>query len=78
VRRAAFVVIATLFALLGANVSAPPALVEKLRPTATPTPTPKVAQRRVMWPIAYPRMLKRGAIWSPLWVLPPLAPRPGK
>lgn len=78
IRRIAFVLSAVLASLLAAHASAPPAVVEKLRPTVTPTPTPKLAHRRVRWPIVYPRLLKPGATWSPLWVLPPLAPRSGK
>ena len=40
--------------------------------------TPPSSKHRRLWPIVYPRLLKPGATWSPLWVLPPLAPRSGK
>lgn len=78
IRRTAFLVITALSALLASHVSAPSGVVEKLRPSATPTSTPKHAQREPRWPIVYPRLLKRGATWTPLWVLPTLAPRAGQ
>lgn len=78
-RRAAFVVITALSALLASHVSAAsPNVGDKLSQTASPTPTPKHAQREPRWPIVYPRLLKRGATWTPLWVLPTLAPRAGQ